>query len=160
MQVEQFQTLARYHSTMNQQFFAACETLSEDDLFAERKAFFGSIFGTLNHMLLTDRMWLGAFTGESVSYASLDEQLYDAFEELHAARFETDQAIADWIKDLNEDQLVKSPENGMPYPLWLTLTHFFNHQTHHRGQVSQMLSECGVDYGLTDLPWVPGVFKP
>jgi len=159
MMVEQFQTLARYHATMNQQFYAACGSLSEEDLFAERKAFFGSIFGTLNHMLLTDRMWMGAFTGNSVTYGGLDEILYPVFAELRVAREETDAAIAEWVGVLTEAELSEPPANGMPYPLWLTVTHFFNHQTHHRGQLSQMLSECGVDYGLTDLPWVPGAHK-
>ena len=41
-------------------------------------------------------------------------------------------------------------------PRWLTMTHFFNHQTHHRGQITDLISRLGYDFGVTDLPWMPG----
>jgi uncharacterized damage-inducible protein DinB len=37
------------------------------------------------------------------------------------------------------------------HPAWIALTHFFNHQAHHRGQVTTLLMQAGVDPGVTDL---------
>ncbi len=108
-------------------------------------------------MLLTDRLWLGGFTGEKASFASLDEELYPSFAELRAGRERTDAEIGAWVGTLDEAALASPFNDRLTFPLWLAVTHFFNHQTHHRGQVSALLSQCGVDYGVTDLPWVEGV---
>ncbi len=157
MMVQQFRTLAAYHRTMNRQFYAACAGLDEAELRKDRGAFFKSIFGTLNHMLLTDRLWFGGFTGNPVAFSSLDDELYANFEELRAERERTDAEIEAWVETLTTEALQEPFNESLRYPLWLTVTHFFNHQTHHRGQLSALLSQCGVDYGTTDLPWVEGI---
>ncbi len=157
MMVEQFRTLAAYHRQMNRQFYAACVELGEAELKQDRGAFFKSIFGTLNHMLLTDRLWLGGFTGNPIAFSTLDEELYDNFDELRAERERTDAEIEAWAETLTSEALQEPFNESLRYPLWLTITHFFNHQTHHRGQLSALLSQCGVDYGTTDLPWVEGI---
>lgn len=157
MMVEQFRTLAAYHRQMNRQFYAACGELGEAELKQDRGAFFKSIFGTLNHMLLTDRLWLGGFTGNPIAFSTLDEELYDNFDELRAERERTDAEIEAWAETLTSEALQEPFNESLRYPLWLTITHFFNHQTHHRGQLSALLSQCGVDYGTTDLPWVEGI---
>jgi uncharacterized damage-inducible protein DinB len=111
-------------------------------------------------LLLVDRLWLGGFTGQPVSFASLDEELYDNFKELRTEREHTDADIQDWVKMLTPDTLKAPFSENLRFPLWLTVTHFFNHQTHHRGQLSALLSQCGADYGTTDLPWVEGITVP
>jgi uncharacterized damage-inducible protein DinB len=108
-------------------------------------------------MLLTDRLWFGGFTGNPVAFSSLDDELYANFEELRAERERTDAEIEAWVETLTTEALQEPFNESLRYPLWLTVTHFFNHQTHHRGQLSALLSQCGVDYGTTDLPWVEGI---
>jgi uncharacterized damage-inducible protein DinB len=157
MILQQVHALATYHRQMNRQFYAACARLSEAELKKDRGAFFKSIFGTLNHMLLTDRLWLSGFTGQSIAFGSLDEELYDNFDELRAERERTDADIEAWVETLTTEVLEAPFSEQLTFPRWLTVTHFFNHQTHHRGQLSALLSQCGVDYGATDLPWIEGV---
>jgi uncharacterized damage-inducible protein DinB len=157
MILQQVHALAVYHRQMNRQFYAACARLDEAELKKDRAAFFRSIFGTLNHMLLTDRLWLSGFTGQSIAFGSLDEELYDNFDELRAERERTDADIEAWVETLTTEVLEAPFSEQLTFPRWLTVTHFFNHQTHHRGQLSALLSQCGVDYGATDLPWIEGV---
>lgn len=157
MILQQFRVLAAYHRQMNRQFYTACARLDEAELKKDRGAFFRSIFGTLNHMLLTDRLWLGGFTGHRIEFKSLDETLYDDFETLRAERERTDVDIEAWVGTLTIDWLEAPFSEQLTFPRWLTGTHFFNHQTHHRGQLSALLSQSGIDYGATDLPWIDGV---
>ena len=154
------QLMAVYNRTMNERLYAACAKLPDDDRRRDRQAFFRSIHGTLNHLLLTDRLWFGSFIGKPVSFRTLDEELFANFDELRRERGITDAEICDWAArltrgDLNEP--LKSGDTVMGSPLWVFVAHFFNHQAHHRGQVSALLSQSGIDYGVTDLPWVPGV---
>jgi uncharacterized damage-inducible protein DinB len=142
---------------MNRQFYAACARLSAEQLALDQGVFFRSIIGTLNHMLLTDRIWLATFQGGKYAYQSLDQVLFTELEALRAAREVTDQEVAAWVATLTEAQLQAGFHERLTFPLWLAVTHFFNHQTHHRGQLSAQLSQLGVDYGTTDLPWVPEV---
>lgn len=157
MILQQVHALATYHRQMNRQFYTACARLGEAELKKDRGAFFKSIFGTLNHMLLTDRLWVGGFTGQTIVFGSLDEELYGNFDELRIERERTDAEIGDWVESLTNEVLQAPFSEKLTVPCWLTVTHFFNHQTHHRGQLSVLLSQCGVDYGPTDLPWIEGV---
>jgi uncharacterized damage-inducible protein DinB len=152
---QQFAALAAYHAAMNRQFYTACASLSAEQLAADQGVFFHSVIGTLNHMLLTDRIWLATFQGNKYAYESLDQILFAELDALRAARETTDQEIAAWVATLTEQQLQVGFHDRLTFPLWLAVTHFFNHQTHHRGQLSALLSQQGVDYGTTDLPWVP-----
>ena len=152
-----YQVLATYNRQVNQQFYATCATLSESELKQDRGAFFKSIHGTLNHLLLVDRLWLGGFTDNSIAYGSLDEELCASFEELQTERERTDADIIAWADTLDAAALEAPFNERLAFPTWLAVTHFFNHQTHHRGQLSALLSQCGLDYGITDMPWVEGV---
>ena len=130
---------------------------------ADRGACFGYIQQTLDHILLGDRIWLGRFTDEEIKPAGLDEQQYVEFEDLRAAREALDREIIRWVGSLDDETLqddvsyhgIANPEQRH-CPLWFALSHFFNHQTHHRGQVTTLLSQLGVDYGTTDLIAQPG----
>jgi len=155
--LQQYRVMAAYNRQMNQQFYASCAKLSEAELKEDRGVFFKSILGTLNHLLLVDRLWLGGFTKNSVSYGSLDEELYADFAELRAERERMDADILAWVDTLTPEQLEAPFNEHLAFPTWLTITHFFNHQTHHRGQLSAMLGQCGLDYGVTDIPWAEGM---
>ena len=151
---------------MNRQLYDCCASLPDTDRKQERDAFFGSIHGTLNHLLLGDRIWLGRFKGQSFTTSRLDQELYSDFQELRCERAATDQEIIDWVATLTDDKLAGAFEfsslvnpQTRRCPLWVTVTHFFNHQTHHRGQLTTLLSQCGLDYGVTDFIWLDGLMQ-
>jgi uncharacterized damage-inducible protein DinB len=152
-----YPVLAAYNQQVNQQFYTACATLNDAELKQDRGAFFKSIYGTLNHLLLVDRLWLGGFTENSIAFSSLDEELYADFAEMRTERERTDADIIAWADTLETAKLEAPFNERLTFPTWVAVTHFFNHQTHHRGQLSTLLSQCGLDYGVTDLPWVDGV---
>ena len=79
-------TLAAYNRWMNDRIYAACATLSDEERKRDVGAFFKSIHGTLNHIILGDRVWLGRFTGVPFSVQSLDQELYAEFAELRSQR--------------------------------------------------------------------------
>lgn len=168
--VDSYAVLARYNTWMNRRLYALCaERLTDERRKEDRGAFFRSIHGTLNHILLADRAWLGRFVGDRERYASrdasgeiiqvksLDQELYSSFDELRAQRLQTDADIESWAAGLDEQRLTApltyrtSSGEHYSHPLWWAVSHFFNHQTHHRGQVTNMLNQLGVDPGVTDL---------
>ena len=156
------QTMARYNRWMNERLYDCCARLSDDERKRDVRAFFKSIHGTLNHLLLGDRVWLGRFTGKPFVITSLAQELYADFRDLRTERALTDAAIVDWvsalrIEDFTGELSYTSVVNPQPrcYPLWFAVTHFFNHQTHHRGQLTTLLAQCGLDPGITDLIWLP-----
>lgn len=158
-----FQRLSQYNCWMNERLFDLCSSIPNAIRKEDRGAFFRSIHGTLNHILLADKLWLGRFKHQPLKYQSLEQELFAEFEDLRQEREKTDQEIIDWANSLTEEQLaaplrftsvVKRRE--YVYPLWHAATHFFNHQTHHRGQVTTLLSQCGYDFGVTDLLALPG----
>jgi len=163
--IEWARTFAAYNRWMNERLYAACAGLSDEERKRDRGAFFHSIHGTLNHGLLGDRVWLARFEGGEYPVRSLDQELYADFEVLRPERQKTDAAIEAFMAaDLTTERLAGTLHfttivNAAPreLPLWLALTHFFNHQTHHRGQLTTLLSQLGIDPGPTDLIWLPGV---
>jgi uncharacterized damage-inducible protein DinB len=155
--LQQYRVMAAYNRQMNQQFYTACAELSDAERKQDRGIFFNSIHGTLNHLLLVDRLWLGGFTKKSVAFGSLDEELYADFAELSTEREQTDANILAWAETLTPELLEAPFNEHLALPTWLTVTHFFNHQTHHRGQLSALLGQCGQDYGVTDIPWAAGI---
>jgi uncharacterized damage-inducible protein DinB len=162
--VEYARTMARYNRWMNERIYAGCASIPDGERKRDRGAFFRSIHGTLNHLLLGDRVWLGRFTGAPVAFASLDQELYADFDALRRERTVTDDAIDAWVATLTETKLAApfaftaiSRPGEHRYPLWHVVVHFFNHETHHRGQVTTLMKQCGVDPGVTDLLWLPGV---
>jgi len=164
MIARQAQTMAAYNRWMNDKLYAACAELGDEERKRERGAFFKSLHGTLNHILLADRVWFGRFIGKPFKIRSLDQELYADFADLRAERGATDQDIEGWAQGLTDEQLADklhftSIVDSKPrvYDLWVCVTHFFNHQTHHRGQVTTLLSQCGKDYGVTDLILLPEV---
>ncbi len=160
-----FSIQSDYNRWMNERLYATCARLDEGLRRQDMGAFFGSIHGTLNHLLLGDRLWMGRFTGRDFPVDSLDQELYTDFADLHTARRETDEAIGRWIEGLTEDSLdtplafetIVVTGRTHRFRLVDALVHFFQHQVHHRGQVTCLLSQLGIDYGTTDMMWMPGI---
>lgn len=162
MNAEYARTMARYNEWMNTRLYEAAATLSDDRRKEDMGAFFKSIHGTLNHLLLADRVWMGRFTGSPIAVTSLAQELHSDFEELRRQRAGTDRDIIAWAQELTEDVLAgdlsyTSIVNPQPRssPMGIAVTHFFNHQTHHRGQLTTLLMQRGIDPGVTDLIWMP-----
>lgn len=154
--------MASYNRWMNERLYELCAQLPDEVRKRDAGAFFGSIHGTLNHVLLVDRIWMARFTAQPFEFKSLRDELYADFDELRAARAREDERISAWVASLDEPALdeelrYSSAVNPQPrrYPLWFAVMHFFNHQTHHRGQLTTLLSQQGVDPGVTDLIWLP-----
>ncbi|MSR13332.1 MAG: damage-inducible protein DinB [Gammaproteobacteria bacterium] len=159
---EYLHTLAAYSRWMNERLFTCCAELTDAQRKRDLGAFFKSIHGTLNHLLLADRMWLSRFTGETFVIRSLAEELYVDFDELSYERKTTDAAIARWIDGVSEADLTGELHytgiaKPIPrqYPYWFAVVHMFNHQTHHRGQITALLMQLGIDPGATDLISLP-----
>jgi uncharacterized damage-inducible protein DinB len=156
------QMLARYNQWMNERLYAVCASLDDSIRREDRRAPFRSVHGTLNHLLLADRIWLGRFLDQPFAFQSLDQELYHDFLELQHARRETDDQITAWASTLTEARLAApfsftTRANPQPWtlPLWVAVAHFFNHQTHHRGQLTTLLEQLGCDFGVTDLLLLP-----
>lgn len=164
MHTRQAQDMAAYNRWMNQRLYAVCAELSDAQRREDCGVFFKSIHGTLNHLLLADRIWLGRFFEEPVHVDSLNQELYADFLQLRQAREQADETIVQWVATLTDDDLagtlryasIVNPATRS-YEMGLAVTHFFNHQTHHRGQLTALLSQYGKDYGTTDIIWLPEV---
>lgn len=154
-----FQTLARYNRWMNEKLYETAAGMPDEDRKADSGAFFGSLHGTLNHILWADLAWLARLNGEKPDLPALGNPLYEDFGALRTARGEVDDTIVDWSNGLTaewlDQDLVWTAVSDMKerrQPRWLLVTHMFNHQTHHRGQATTLISQAGLDVGVTDLP--------
>jgi uncharacterized damage-inducible protein DinB len=160
--------MASYNASMNHSVYQAARSLPAEALSADRGAFFGSILGTLNHLVNADIIWLKRFAGHPAnnpqlepmralaSPASLGELAYGDIDSLWQRRQWLDALIAAWVEtiaDADLDQAVAyvNSRGAANKNLFSLLMHFFNHQTHHRGQASALLSQQGIDIGVTDL---------
>lgn len=161
--------MARYNQWMNRKLYETAGKLTAAQLAENRGAFFGSVLGTLNHIMVADTLWLQRFASALPQHpeldvirqlptpASLDATLFDDFAALQQQREVLDAAILAFANSVTDDELAglvryKSLK-GMPASrqLFSLLMHFFNHETHHRGQVTTLLSQGGLDVGVTDL---------
>ena len=141
---------AGYNAWANRRLYDAAATLSDQEYRADKGAFFKSMHGTLNHLLATDRIWMRRFTGEGEAPQRLDAILHERFDALRQARESEDRRIVAYIDSLDEARLagviryrrVSTPEEFVQ-PLMPALDHWFNHQTHHRGQAHTILSSLG-----------------
>ncbi len=156
--------MARYNAWMNEGLYALAEGMTADELRSDLGAFFGSILATLNHLLWADQVWMSRFTGRERPSVGIRERMYDDFGALRDARRAMDEEIRTWADAVTRAWLAetiswRSGQDGgtRSRPAWLLAVHLFNHQTHHRGQITAMMSGLGYDYGVTDVPWMPGV---
>jgi uncharacterized damage-inducible protein DinB len=167
--IEHIALMARYNQWMNRKVYDAAATLTDAELAMDRQAFFGSILGTLNHLTLGDTVWLKRFAQHPSGFivlaplsdlampTNLKQLAFADLRELGARRTWLDELIIDWAHTLREADL----DHRLHYrnmrgvaadkPFFSLLVHFFNHQTHHRGQATTLLTQAGVDVGDTDL---------
>jgi uncharacterized damage-inducible protein DinB len=168
--IENYRFLARYNRWFNARLYAACGGLSEAERKVDRGAFFGSIHATLNHVVWADRLWLQRFAAQGEAFTMLNAELlavpkgakhatvlYEDWDALRRVREELDVAIEEWTgaftpEFVNATMRYRNTRgDAREHATWMALTHFFNHQTHHRGQVTDMLMQAGLDVGITDL---------
>jgi uncharacterized damage-inducible protein DinB len=142
---EQFRMFALYNRWANKRLYACAAQLTPEALAEDRGAFFRSLLGTLNHLLVTDRIWMSRLEGSSLRDTKLDEILHEHFDDLATARYAQDQRIVDFAWGLTEERLAEplnyATSSGVPQsqPIHHVLAHLFNHQTHHRGQAHHLI---------------------
>lgn len=162
---EQIALLATYNAWMNEKVFETAARLSHEQLVRDRDAYFGSILGTLNHIAVADTIWLRRFSTLSMQSAvvaqvaelpvpaALDMPLYGELSGLAGYRKKLDDLISAWAEALRHEDLQRPlcyasmKGTAANKRLGDVVLHFFNHQTHHRGQVSTLLSQAGLDIG-------------
>lgn len=161
--------MSQYNQWMNQKVYRAALNLDDREIKRDRGAFFCSILGTLNHIYIADIIWLKRFSCHCQKYQSLKEipalssytdlkaSVTDDIKNLFLLRQNLDNIIVNWcdeieLADLKRDLKFTDTKNN-PYSknFGQLIQHFFNHQTHHRGQVSTLLFQQGIDIGVTDL---------
>ena len=143
--------MARFNQWVNGHIYDSVATLSDADYRRDRKAFFGSIHRTLNHLLVVDRLWTGRIRGIDPGITSLTEILFDEFEPLRAARGREDEGLIELVDGIDEDRIASTivytsmlGDGEQQTRLDHILITLYNHQTHHRGQVHAMLTQAGV----------------
>ncbi|MET0530128.1 MAG: DinB family protein [Microvirga sp.] len=153
-----FAMLAGYNAWANERVYDVVAQVADEDYRADRGAFFKSLHGTLNHLLVADRIWLRRFTGKGDAPNRLDAILCETFDELRDARQKEDQRIIAYIDSLSEEALAQrfsyqtiTKPAAIEQPLAPALLHFFNHQTHHRGQAHALLTGLGREAPSLDL---------
>ena len=153
------QTLARYNRWQNENLYAAAATLTDAQRREDRGAFFKSIHATLNHLLFGDSIWMSRLEGRARPEGVFPgTDLCGDWDKLKRERAAMDQRILAWAGGLDVSALAGElvwlsslQDSQVNKPIWLAVTHFFNHQTHHRGQVHAMLTAAGAKPGETDL---------
>lgn len=161
--------MAKYNQWMNAKLYEAAQQLSPDELAAAKGAFFGSILGTLNHIAVGDTLWLKRFVTHPANYAvrhavenlpmasNFDQYLHRDLPSWGRYRCQLDENILQWAQEISEVDLDHALQyfnikgEAMRKNFFAIIMHFFNHQTHHRGQVSTLLFQASVDVGVTDL---------
>jgi len=163
-----YRAFAKYNTRFNRQIYDLVRGLTDAQRKRDMGAFFGSVDGTLQHILLADRIWLSRLRASGHDFPALEEanmtfevqSLRDSvaadFAGLERERVATDQLIAAWVEDLT-DEILAAPlryknfaGQDREHAVWIAVSHLFNHQTHHRGQVTTLLKQLGVDPGVTD----------
>lgn len=165
-----YQYLARYNRWMNQRLYASADALTDVQRKSDRGAFFRSIHQTLTHLVLADKMWLARFAAQGSAFDALPQallvmpegssytsDLHPDWDNLKLTRDALDAAIEQWLVTMPPEFLTSTMRYAntkgvlRAHPAWQALAHFFNHQTHHRGQVTTLLTQAGLDVGVTDL---------
>jgi uncharacterized damage-inducible protein DinB len=158
--VEHVRTMAQYNKWQNENLYAAAALISDAERKRDRQAFFGSIHATLNHLLWADELWMSRFAATPKPKEGIPGSVdrYD-WDDLTRVRVDFDHVIIGWAEKLRPQWLIGdlawfsgAVGRELSRPKGLLVVHFFNHQTHHRGQVHCMLTQCGLKPGDTDLP--------
>lgn len=160
-----FRMLAAYGAWMNGRMLDLCGRLTDAERRRDLGAFFKSIHGTVDHLVYGDVAWMGRFTGSAMPAQRIGVIAHDSWDELEAARRTLDLRMEAWAAELTGTWLAQtmsyvSVNDGKTrvLPRWVLVTHMFNHGIHHRGQLTTLMKQLGVDPGVTDLPWLPALY--
>ena len=147
---QHFMMFAAYNAWANRRLYDAASELTDEEFRRDVGAFFGSLMGTLNHLVAADRIWMKRFTGEGDAPVTLDATLHRDLASLRAARSAEDDRIVDWVGSLGEKafagrvtSITVTDVRTVSQKLAPALAHLFNHQTHHRGQAHTILTSLG-----------------
>lgn len=159
MTADYFHTFARYNRWANRRLYGACAELPDSEYRKPRPAFFKSIHGTLNHLLVGDRIWLARIEGTASGIDALDQILHDDFAALEGARKAMDERLIELVDGMTEARMagdvtyrqIVQPGGERRTPMRFVLGHLFNHQTHHRGQAHDLLAQTAVASPSLDL---------
>ena len=154
--------MAEYNKWMDQKIYSVCRDIPDQDRKKDMGAFFKSIHGSLNHIYFGDIAWIERLRDNKFTPRQIGVDIFQDFEELRAAQEKMDSEILEWAGNLTPDFLnqpfdyVSNVENfSRKLPRWVLAAHMFNHQTHHRGQVTTLIKQLGYEPGITDIPWMP-----
>ena len=174
--MKQFVLLANYNQWMNESIYSVCQEMGQEKIELDQQAFFSSILKTLNHILIADTFWLYRCSGsnllntmvdesgQEIKVKQLDQIIFRSIDALYGVRKELDQKIIDYVEGVQESEINKDVEyrsslgQTLTRPLGAILAHWFNHQTHHRGQITTLIHQQGYDFGTTDLILMDDVF--
>ena len=178
-ELKQFSLLAKYNQLMNKRIYKAASLLSQEELKSDRGAFYGSVLGTLNHILVGDIVWLKRFSSHPSSKRSLlylsilntpkslDTILFSDLKSLYKEREKIDSVIIEWISALSTDDINDyvsyQDMAGLAFKKQYAslINHLFLHHVHHRGQVTTLISQSGFNFGDTDLiELIPEYLEP
>lgn len=140
---------AAYNRWANSRLYDAADALTDEEFTRDAGAFFGSMMGTLNHLLVTDRIWMKRFTGQGDAPAHLDAIIQPALPALRMAREAEDRRLVEWVEGLSDKDVagrfsyLTTDMRTISQRLAPALGHLFNHQTHHRGQAHMILTVLG-----------------
>lgn len=154
---DHFLRLAAYNAWANERLYGAAAVLPDARLTENNDAYFGSLYGTLAHILIADRIWMHRLSGEGPTHTNLRDRPFVSLGDLGMEREAMDRRIEGYVSALRADaydgEAHYTNTRGDPHrlPRSVILTHVFNHQTHHRGQVHHMLSAFGIDPPPLDL---------
>lgn len=163
--LEYARLMARYNRWQNESLYGAADLLTDEARKLQRGAFFGSIHGTLCHLLFGDQAWMHRFAGTAAPRAKSIAESATAiagWDELKRERIAFDAVIQNWVDTLDPSWLEGdltwysgAMQRDVTKPKSLLLAHMFNHQTHHRGQLHCMLTQAGAKPDDTDIPFMP-----
>ncbi|MGB5812847.1 MAG: DinB family protein [Polyangiales bacterium] len=156
--------MAGYNRWMNDRLYAVCAEVPKTDRERDLGAFFGSIHNTLDHLVWADDAILVRLQDSDRRVERYQPPQIKDFDPLRERRAEVDDAISEWAAQVRDGDVDQSYEfksvlynKTRTLPRYALAAHLFNHQTHHRGQVTALLSRLGYEFGVTDLPWTPGI---
>lgn len=157
-QREYFTMLAGYHVWAHQRLLDSLQPIADTDYHADQGLFFRSVHRTLNHLLLVDLLWQGRLTGKPFLIDGLDQELVKERGRLKAEMLDAAGKLRDLVADLDEMRIqsvnayVDTEGRRREFPLALQLAHAFNHATHHRGQVTAVITRLGAESPVLDMP--------
>tara|TARA_B100001964_G_scaffold119797_1_gene133153 strand:+ start:531 stop:1022 length:492 start_codon:yes stop_codon:yes gene_type:complete len=156
--ITNFQLLSNFNTWANAKIFSSCKKLDDTEYKRDRGAFFSSIHGTLNHLLVVDKAYISRIKGKDHGLISLDQILYENLFQLEEARIKEDKRLVGLVNSLSEESIQKEitytgfETGNTTYTINVILITLFNHQTHHRGQIHNMLSQAGIKPPQIDIP--------